>query len=88
MQSVLLGGVGALVVTALAGRALGRVMRGHSAALYWTSNALILIVAMALVACSTVAASDLLFGLGLGLGFGGLAGLRYGWRGLFTLPSR
>ncbi len=31
--------------------------------------------------------SDALWGVGLGFGFGGLSGLRYGYRGLFSVTS-
>jgi len=88
MEWVFLGGVCALAVAAFAGRVLGRALRGRSSAWYWASNVVVLTAAMALVAYSAVASSDLLFGLGLGFGFGGLAGVRYGRKGLFDLPVK
>jgi type II secretory pathway pseudopilin PulG len=77
-----LGGVGSLVATAIAGRVVGRVLRPLSPVWYWIANAVVLLAAVALMTFGTLRGSDLYFGIALGIGFGGLAGLRQGCRGL------
>lgn len=86
MEWVLGGGVGSLLATAFAGRAIGRAFRSRSSAWYWAANAIVLVVALGLLALSSAQGSDLLFGIALGVGFGGLAGLRQGCRGL-VIPA-
>lgn len=84
MAWTFVGGVGTLIATAWAARLLGRAMHGRSSLLFWAANAVILIAAVGLVVLSTTSmsgtAGDLAWGAALGLGFGGLAGLRNGWK--------
>lgn len=72
-----------MIVAAWAARLLGRALRGRSSSLYWTANAVVFLVAVGLVVYSsttTGTSADLVWGAAIGLGFGGLAGLRNGWR--------
>ena len=80
------GGV-ALVVAVLAARPAGRALRTLPKWSYWAANAAVLVVAMGLLITSTVMSNEVLWGLGLGIGFGGLAGLRYGLKGLFEVHA-
>lgn len=62
-------------------------LRERASAWYWAANAVVLIAAMTALTLGSLQSNDLLFGIGLGFGFGGLAGLRQGCRGLFvTMP--
>jgi hypothetical protein len=86
-------GVITLIVAVLIARPLGRALKARPIGWYIAANALAFIVAMGLVFASSAAApagtpiSDALLGLALGVGFGGLAGLRYGYKGLFELAG-
>jgi len=86
----LVSGVIALVVAALGARPVGRALRVRSMAWYVVANALVLALALAIIVASTLMAvpsstvtTDVVYGLGVGLGFGGLSGLRYGYKGVF-----
>jgi len=86
-------GVVALLVAGVGSRVVGRALRSRPAAWYVASNVLIFVVAVALFALSSAphpagsATADAVYGLALGLGFGGLAGLRYGYKGLFEVGT-
>jgi uncharacterized membrane protein YhhN len=86
-------GVIALVAATLVARPVGRMLKARPEAWYFVVNALVFIVAVVLVYASMTAApdgspvSDALMGVALGVGFGGLAGLRYGYKGLFEISS-
>lgn len=92
-MSTVLSGIIALVAAALAARLVGRALRSRSRGWFIGANALIAIVALALVVASAIfgppsaPTGDVLYGMGLGLGFGGLAGLRYGYKGLFEVTG-
>ncbi len=89
----IVSGVIALAVAAVGARLLGRALKDRSAAWYAAANVVAFAVAMGLVFASSIVApagspaSDALLGVGLGFGFGGLAGLRYGYKGLFELTA-
>jgi hypothetical protein len=85
MAWMIAAGTGTLVAATLVARLVGRALRTRPGWWYWAASAFILLVAVGLVLISTVLASDVLWGVGLGLGFGGLAGLRYGLKGLFEV---
>jgi drug/metabolite transporter (DMT)-like permease len=78
-------GLVTLVVAAFAARLVGRALRPRASWWFWTANVLVFVAAVGLVLASTLTANDVLWGIGLGLGCGGLAGLRYGWKGLFSV---
>lgn len=84
MAWTFVGGVGTLIATAWAARLLGRAMRGRSSLLFWAANAAVILAAIGLLVLSTTSiagtAGDVVWGVALGLGFGGLAGLRNGWK--------
>jgi RsiW-degrading membrane proteinase PrsW (M82 family) len=91
----LVSGVIALVVVAIGARPVGRALKARPIAWYVAANALVFLLALAIVVASTMIAvpssaptSDALYGAGIGLGFGGLAGLRYGYKGLFETAAR
>lgn len=83
----IVAGVGALVVAVLVARPLGRALEGRSSSWFWIANAVILIAAIVLAVVSALSRNDVLWGVALGIGFGGLAGLRYGRKGLFSAGS-
>ena len=85
MTWMILAGLATLVAATLVARLAGRALRNRPAWWYWAASAAVLLVAVGLILVSTVLSSDLLWGVGLGLGFGGLAGLRYGLKGLFEV---
>jgi hypothetical protein len=84
-------GIVALVAAALGARPVGRALKTRPAAWFIGSCVAIVILSVGLMAVAIVLASpdrttsDLLQGVGLGLGFGGLSGLRYGYKGLFEV---
>jgi hypothetical protein len=86
-------GIVALVAAALGARPVGRALKTRPFAWFIGSCAAIVLVAVALMAVAIVlaapdrATSDLLQGVGLGIGFGGLSGLRYGYKGLFEVAA-
>jgi hypothetical protein len=86
-------GIVALVAAALGARPVGRALKQRPFAWFIASCAAIVVVALALMAVGIAVAapdrtmSDLLQGVGLGIGFGGLSGLRYGYKGLFEVTS-
>jgi hypothetical protein len=91
----LVSGVIVLVVVAIGARPVGRALQTRPIAWYAAANAFVFLLALAIVVASTalaapssMATSDALYGAGLGIGFGGLAGLRYGYKGLFRLPTQ
>ena len=91
MAWTLATGVVALVVAGVGARAVGRLLKARPVAWYAAASAVVFAVAVALFALSSVpqptgtATADAIEGLALGLGFGGMAGLRYGYKGLFEL---
>jgi drug/metabolite transporter (DMT)-like permease len=85
MAWTIVWGVVVLVVTVLGARPLGRALRDRPAWWFWIANALVLVVALALAVFSTLISNDALWGVALGFGFGGLAGLRYGFKDLFRV---
>jgi prepilin-type N-terminal cleavage/methylation domain-containing protein len=86
-------GVVALLVAGVGSRAVGRLLKSRPAAWYFAANAVVFLAAVGLFALSSAphaagsVTSDAIYGLALGLGFGGLAGLRYGYKGLFELAA-
>jgi Na+/proline symporter len=87
MTWMLIAGAVALVVSVLLTRRVGRALRGRPRWLYWAANATVAVVALALLMASSIIPSRPLWGVGLGLGFGGLAGLRYGFKDLFSVRT-
>lgn len=90
----LVSGVIALVVAAIGARPIGRALRARPIVWYASASVLVVLVALAMIATSTMLAvsistptTDALYGAGLGLGFGGLAGLRHGYKGLFEVAA-
>lgn len=90
MVWTVLSGVVVTVVAIIGLRPVGRMLKGRASWWYLGALAATVLVAMAVIGVSMSAAqqgsvvSDALWGVGLGLGFGGLAGLRYGHDGLFA----
>lgn len=86
-------GVISLIAVTLIARPVGRALKARPATWYIGVSVGVFIVALALILASlTMApngspASDALMGVALGLGFGGLAGLRYGYKGLFEITA-
>jgi hypothetical protein len=80
-----LAGIVTLVVVAVLTRYVGRALRSRPSWWYWVANAVVFLAAIALVFESTLIRSDIAWTVGLGVGFGGIAGLRYGWKGLFSV---
>jgi hypothetical protein len=87
-------GVIALVVAVIGARPVGRALKVRPIPWFVGANVLIVLVALATIVASSMTASplntttsDALYGVGLGLGFGGLAGLRYGYKGLFEVTA-
>ena len=86
-------GIVALIAAAVGARPVGRALKGRPFAWFIASCAGIVVVALALmtmavvIAPSNATARDLLQGIGLGLGFGGLSGLRYGYKGIFEVAG-
>jgi hypothetical protein len=86
-------GVISLIVVTLIARPVGRALKARPAAWYIAASVVVFVAALALILASlTLApngspASDALMGVALGFGFGGLAGLRYGYKGLFEIAA-
>jgi hypothetical protein len=80
-----LAGIVTLVVVAALTRFVGMSLRARPDWWYWTATAVVFVAAVGLVFVSTLIGSDTLWGVALGLGFGGVAGLRYGWKDLFRV---
>jgi cytosine/uracil/thiamine/allantoin permease len=82
----------ATVVAIIGLRPVGRMLKDRASWWYRGALALIVLVAVAVIGIAMDVARpgmplyDVLWGVGLGLGFGGLAGLRYGHDGLFAAP--
>jgi hypothetical protein len=91
MVWTLVWGVIAVVVAIIGLRPLGRTLKSRPSWVYRGALALVVLVAIILIGVSMAMAQqgtvayDALWGLGLGVGFGGLAGLRYGHDGLFNV---
>jgi len=89
----IVAGVLVLVAAVAGSRLVGRALRTRPPAWYVVADAVVVLVALALIAASSMLvtpgspAGDALYGVGLGFGFGGLAGLRYGYKGLFELRT-
>jgi uncharacterized membrane protein YgdD (TMEM256/DUF423 family) len=92
MGWTLVWGVIALAAAAFGARLVGRWLRVHPAKWYYGALVATALVAVALLFVSIAVKTgdpgtgDALWGVGLGLGCGGLAGLRYGYKGMFELP--
>jgi len=87
-------GVIALVVAVIGARPVGRALKARPITWFAAANVLVVLISLAIIVASSMIAvplsastSDALYGLGLGLGFGGLAGLRYGYKGLFAVAA-
>jgi hypothetical protein len=84
-------GVVALLVAGVGARFAGRLLKSRPVSWYAVANAVVFALAVALFALSSAsqptgsATADAIQGVALGLGFGGMAGLRYGYKGLFEL---
>jgi hypothetical protein len=93
MAWTVVSGVVALIVATLGARSVGRLLKTRPAAWYFTASALVFVVAVALFVVASLAwpagvpAAGALGGVALGLGFGGMAGLRYGYKGMFELGT-
>jgi hypothetical protein len=89
----IVSGVIALVAAALGLRPFGRFLRTRPVSWYLAAMVATGVVAMVVMLASAYAVppltdlSDALFGLGVGFGFGGLAGIRYGYKGLFEIAT-
>jgi len=89
MAWTFVSGIVALAVAAFGARPIGRALRVRPRIWYLVVSAAVLLLAVALFAYASLplpggsAVADALQGVALGLGFGGLAGLRYGYKGLF-----
>jgi uncharacterized protein YebE (UPF0316 family) len=79
-----LAGIVTLLAVAALSRFVGRALRGRPDWWYWTVTAVVFVVAVGLVFVSNLVGSDILWACALGFGFGGIAGLRYGWKDLFS----
>jgi hypothetical protein len=88
MVWTIVSGVAVLATATYACRFYGIRLKGRPFWVFVVINAVVIIAATALVALAFMpgtagtASSDVLFGCGLGLGFGGPSGLRYGYKGL------
>jgi ABC-type Co2+ transport system permease subunit len=87
MAWMIVWGVLSLVAAALSARLLGRALRDRPAWLFWVANVAIFAVAMTFAVTSSFTANNALYGVALGVGCGGLAGLRYGFKDLFSVGS-
>lgn len=93
MVWTVLSGVIALVAAVLGARPLGHALKRRPVRRYHIALIAIGIFAMAVILGSALIGpprtelNDSLFGMGLGLGCGGLAGLRYGYRGVFEIAA-
>lgn len=89
----IVAGVVVLAVAVIGARLVGRALRTRPSAWYVAADVIVVLVALALIAASSLLAQagspvgEALYGAGLGLGFGGLAGLRYGYKGLFEVGA-
>jgi hypothetical protein len=90
-------GVIALVAAVLGSRPVGRALKRRPVAWYVAANVAVFLVGLTLIVVASVVdpvaagssglVRGLLEGAGLGLGFGGLAGMRYGYKGLFEVTT-
>lgn len=89
MAWTFVSGIVVLVVAAFGARPVGRALKARPSSWYLAASAAIFVVALLVFVISALPqsagtpVSDALEGVALGLGFGGLAGLRYGYKGLF-----
>ena len=81
-------GVVAFAASILLARPVGRRLKRFGTWAQVLAGAVIVVAATVLVAYGLVQGSDVWRGVGLGLGFGGLGGLRYGGGTLFDLVGR
>ena len=87
-------GIVALVAAALGARPLGRALKRRPFAWFIASCIAVAVVGIALLMSGSVLAASspttgaLLQGVGLGVGFGGLSGMRYGYKGLFEVATK
>lgn len=85
---IAIAGVVAFVASAALARPVGRALKGVGAWAQVLVGILVVTVATALAAYGLMPGNDVWWGVGLGLGFGGLSGLRYGRGTLFDLLGR
>lgn len=84
---MLVAGGMTLVVAVLVARLVGRALKDRPRWWYWAANAFVTVVSLALLTASALLPSRPLWGVALGLGCGGLAGLRYGIKDLFSVRT-
>ena len=93
MAWTFVSGILVLAVAAFGARPIGRALRNRPRPWYLAASAAVFVVAVGLFASSAMPQSagtpvaDALQGVALGLGFGGVAGLRYGYKGLFEVAG-
>jgi hypothetical protein len=85
---IVIAGVAAFVAAAYSSRPAGRAVKRIGLWAQVMAGVLIVLVATAVAAYGLLPGNDVWWGVGLGLGFGGLSGLRYGQGTLFDLLGR
>lgn len=79
-----IGGIVAFVIAAVVARPVGRRLQGSPAWIRTFVAVLVIVGATAILVFASLGARDLLWGIGVGIGLGGVTGLRYGgpmpWR--------
>jgi hypothetical protein len=91
MWWTVVSGVIVLVAATFGGRPYGRALKRRPYWWYVGANVLVILFTVALIAFSPTLGSasastrDVLYGVALGLGFGGPAGLRHGYKGLLPI---
>jgi len=90
MQGVLtvVAGVVAFIASAALARSLGLALKRFGTRALVAAGVVIVAAATALAWWGVSAANDVVWGVALGIGFGGLSGLRYGNGTLFDLLVR
>lgn len=85
MSTVLawVGGITALVIAVVLTRPLGRRLKGAAGWAKGLAAVAVLAVSLAIVVAASLLQNDLMWGIGIGFGFGGLTGLRHGWSSQF-----
>lgn len=72
------GGIVAFVIAAVVARPVGRRLRSAPAWVRTLAAVLVIAAATAILVFASLGARDLLWGIGVGVGLGGVTGLRYG----------
>lgn len=88
MFVMLIAGIGTFALAAFLFRPVGHGLKTRAPLWTWLVGVAIAVAAMALLAVGSIRQIDWLWGVGLGLGFGGLSGLRYGSGTLLALLHR